>query len=131
MRPQTHDESRRKVRTRTGCPQLRQPPICGNRRSMTASYPNLRMRRTRAAAWSRALHRENVLTPADLIWPLFVTDGKAVEEPIATLPGVSRWSVDGIAARAEEAAALGVRTDDSRVGEECVSTCRPRWSPDR
>ncbi|MBA4163742.1 MAG: porphobilinogen synthase [Erythrobacter sp.] len=75
---------------------------------MTASYPNLRMRRTRAAAWSRALHRENVVTPADLIWPLFVTEGKAVEEPIATLPGVSRWSVDGIAARAKEAAALGI-----------------------
>jgi len=75
---------------------------------MTASYPNLRMRRTRATAWSRALHRENVLTPADLIWPLFVTEGSAVEDPIATLPGVSRWSVDGIAARAKEASALGI-----------------------
>ena len=75
---------------------------------MTASYPNSRMRRTRASAWSRALHRENVLTPADLIWPLFVTEGSGVEEPIATLPGVSRWSVDGIAARAKEAADLGI-----------------------
>ena len=75
---------------------------------MTASYPNLRMRRTRAHGWSRALHRENVLTPADLIWPLFVTEGAVVEEPIATLPGVSRWSADGIAARAKEAVALGI-----------------------
>ena len=75
---------------------------------MTASYPNSRMRRTRASSWSRALHRENVLTPADLIWPLFVTEGSGVEEPIATLPGVSRWSVDGIAARAKEAADLGI-----------------------
>ena len=75
---------------------------------MTATFPNLRMRRTRATAWSRALYRENVLTPADLIWPLFVTGGKAVEEPIATLPGVSRWSIDGIAARAKEAAELGI-----------------------
>ena len=49
-----------------------------------------------------------MLTPADLIWPLFVTEGSGVEEPIATLPGVSRWSVDGIAARAKEAVALGI-----------------------
>ena len=75
---------------------------------MTAAYPNLRLRRTRAQGWSRALHRETVLTPADLIWPLFVTSGTGVEEPIASLPGVSRWSVDGIAARAREAVALGI-----------------------
>jgi len=73
-----------------------------------ASYPDLRLRRTRASAWSRALHRETVLTSADLIWPLFVTDGQGVEEPIATLPGVSRWSTDGIATRAKEAMALGI-----------------------
>jgi porphobilinogen synthase len=48
------------------------------------------------------------LTPADLIWPLFVTEGAGVEEPITSLPGVSRWSVDGIAARAKEAVALGI-----------------------
>ncbi len=52
--------------------------------------------------------RENALTQADLIWPLFVTDGHAVEEPIATLPGVSRWSVDQIVVRAGEAIALGI-----------------------
>ena len=75
---------------------------------MTASYPNTRLRRTRAHGWSRALHRETLITPADLIWPLFVTSGKGVEEPIATLPGVSRWSVDGIVARAKEAVALGI-----------------------
>ena len=54
------------------------------------------------------MHRENVLTPADLIWPLFVTEGQGVEEPIASLPGVSRWSVDGIVERAREAADLGI-----------------------
>jgi porphobilinogen synthase len=52
--------------------------------------------------------RENVLTPADLIWPLFVTSGIGVEEPISTLPGISRWSVDLIVKRAEEAIALGI-----------------------
>jgi porphobilinogen synthase len=66
------------------------------------------MRRTRASAWSRALYRETVLTPSDLIWPLFITDGDAVEEPIGSLPGVSRWSVDGIVARTKEAVSLGI-----------------------
>ena len=75
---------------------------------MHAAYPALRLRRTRAARWSRRLHAENVLTPADLIWPLFVVDGEGVEEPIATLPGVSRWSVDLIVARAKEARDLGI-----------------------
>ena len=75
---------------------------------MTGSYPATRLRRTRASTWSRALHRETVLTPADLIWPLFVTEGKGVEDPIASLPGVSRWSVDLVVARAQEAAALGI-----------------------
>ena len=72
------------------------------------SYPALRLRRTRIAPWSRRLVAETVVTPADLIWPLFITEGTGVGEPIATLPGVSRWSVDGIAARAKEAAALGI-----------------------
>jgi len=75
---------------------------------MTASYPALRLRRSRATGWSRALHRETVLTPADLIWPLFVTEGQGAEEPIHSLPGVSRWSVDGIVARAQEAISLGI-----------------------
>jgi len=75
---------------------------------MTGLFPATRLRRSRATAWSRALHRETTLTPADLIWPLFVTEGKEVEQPVASLPGVSRWSVDGIAARAKEAAALGI-----------------------
>ena len=51
---------------------------------------------------------ETVLSPADLIWPLLIAEGQGVEEPIATLPGVSRWSVDLIAARAKEARELGI-----------------------
>ncbi|MGN3974629.1 porphobilinogen synthase [Tsuneonella sp. SYSU-LHT278] len=74
----------------------------------SAAYPNLRLRRTRASDWSRALHRETVLTPADLVWPLFVTGGTNVEEPVGSLPGVSRWSVDGIVQRAKEARRLGI-----------------------
>ena len=75
---------------------------------MSVSYPALRMRRTRSSGWSRALNRETMLTPADLIWPLFVTAGKGVEEPVASLPGVSRWSVDRIVQRAREAVSLGI-----------------------
>jgi porphobilinogen synthase len=75
---------------------------------MTASFPALRLRRTRIAPWSRRMVAEHVLTPADLIWPLFIAEGHQVEEPIATLPGVSRWSVDNIAARAKEARNLGI-----------------------
>lgn len=54
------------------------------------------------------MHRETVMTPADLIWPLFVSEGTGVEEPVESLPGVSRWSIDGIAKRAKEAVALGI-----------------------
>ncbi len=54
------------------------------------------------------MHRETTLTPADLIWPLFVTEGRQVEEPIASLPGVSRWSVDLIATKAKQAVDLGI-----------------------
>ena len=52
--------------------------------------------------------RETTLSPANLIWPLFVTEGASVEEPIATLPGVSRWSVDRIVERVGEAVAAGI-----------------------
>lgn len=54
------------------------------------------------------MHAENRLHPSDLIWPLFVTSGTGMEEPIASLPGVSRWSVDLIAARAKEARDAGI-----------------------
>ncbi len=71
-------------------------------------YPALRLRRTRATPWSRRLHAETHLAAADLIWPLFVTSGEGVEEPIASLPGVSRWSVDRIVDRAREARDAGI-----------------------
>ena len=72
------------------------------------SFPALRLRRTRAAAWSRNLVAETSLAPSDLIWPLFITEGEGVEEPVASLPGVSRWSVDRLVEQAREARALGI-----------------------
>jgi porphobilinogen synthase len=92
-----------------------------------ASFPSLRMRRSRSTAWARALVAEAVLTPADLIWPLFITEGHGAEEPVSSLPGVSRWSIDLVVERAKEARTLGIpcialfpntphelRTDDAR-----------------
>ena len=57
-------------------------------------YPVRRMRRMRRDEFSRRLVREHHLTPADLIYPVFVLDGTKREEPVASLPGVSRKSVD-------------------------------------
>ena len=54
------------------------------------------------------MYAETVLTPADLIWPLFIVDGQGVEEPIPSLPGVSRWSVDRLADQARMARDLGI-----------------------
>ena len=65
-------------------------------------------RRNRSADWSRRLVRESLVTPSDLIWPLFIAPGKGVREPIAAMPGVERLSVDGIVDAAREARALGI-----------------------
>ncbi|APW74088.1 MULTISPECIES: porphobilinogen synthase [Sphingopyxis] len=73
-----------------------------------AAFPDLRLRRTRRTAWSRAMVREHRLTPSNLIWPLFVCQGEGTEEPIASLPGVSRWSVDRLVDRAKDAVAAGI-----------------------
>jgi porphobilinogen synthase len=75
---------------------------------MSASFPNLRMRRGRSSPWMRSMLAENRLHPSDFIWPLFICDGRDCEEPIGSLPGVSRWSVDRIGAKAREAAGLGI-----------------------
>jgi porphobilinogen synthase len=75
---------------------------------MTPNFPSIRMRRNRKSAWSRALVAEHVLTPSDLIWPLFIIEGKGQQEPVASMPGVMRQSVDVAVERAREAAQLGI-----------------------
>ena len=60
------------------------------------SYPKTRLRRNRKKEWSRRLVQENNLTTADLIWPIFIRDGKNIKEPIKTMPGVYRYSLDKI-----------------------------------
>ena len=100
---------------------------------MTGTYPALRLRRSRTYAWSRAMVRETLLTPADLIWPLFVTEGSGVEDPVASLPGVSRWSIDGIAARAREAVDLGipcVALFPNTPHDRRTAAAAEAWNPD-
>lgn len=71
------------------------------------AYPRVRMRRTRAQDWTRRMVSEQVLTPADFIWPLFVHEGTGVED-IAAMPGVKRHDVASLPAAVAEAAALGI-----------------------
>lgn len=71
------------------------------------AYPSTRMRRNRQTDWSRRLVSENQLTVNDLIWPLFVREGSG-REPVATMPGVDRLSIDEAVRDAEEAAKLGI-----------------------
>ena len=71
-------------------------------------FPETRMRRLRRTDWSRRLMRETVLSVDDLIWPLFVIDGKNTREPVASMPDVERLSVDLAVEAAREAADLGI-----------------------
>ncbi|MEQ9226887.1 MAG: porphobilinogen synthase [Parvibaculum sp.] len=72
------------------------------------SFPAIRMRRNRKTDWSRRLVSENALSVNDLLWPLFLTGGEGVREPVSTMPGVHRLSVDMAVRAAGEAAALGI-----------------------
>ena len=67
-----------------------------------------RMRRNRHADWSRRLIRENALSVNDLIWPIFVMDGDNLTQPIGSMPGVDRLSIDNAVRAAESAAKLGI-----------------------
>ncbi|HKK23549.1 MAG TPA: porphobilinogen synthase, partial [Pseudohaliea sp.] len=62
--------------------------------SSRGPYPTTRLRRLRASGFSRALVRENDLTPADLILPVFVLEGSGEREAVPSMPGVERLSVD-------------------------------------
>ncbi|HML08326.1 MAG TPA: porphobilinogen synthase [Xanthobacteraceae bacterium] len=68
----------------------------------------IRPRRNRRAEWARRMVRENVLTTADLIWPLFLVDGTKVRTPVASMPDVERLSVDEAVRAAERAAKLTI-----------------------
>jgi len=73
-----------------------------------AAFPALRMRRLRRYEWSRRLVAESALSPSDFIWPIFVIDGSMRREPVASMPGVERLSVDVVVEAAREAARLRI-----------------------
>ncbi len=72
------------------------------------AYPGRRMRRMRHDDFSRRMMRENTLSAADLIYPVFVLDGKSRREAVASMPGVERLSLDLLLPVAEECAKLGI-----------------------
>jgi porphobilinogen synthase len=101
--------------------------------SASPPFPPPRLRRLRATAALRSMVRENVLSPSDLIWPVFVMDGTDAEEQIPSMPGVVRRTVDRIGAAAKDAYALGIpaicvfpyTSMDQRTKD-----CALAWSPD-
>ena len=97
------------------------------------SFPATRLRRLRRTSAIRSMVRENTLTPADFIWPVFVMEGTADQEPVASMPGVFRYTVDRIGKIAKDAYALGIPsicvfpyTDMDARTEDCALA----WSPD-
>jgi len=102
-------------------------------RLTVAPTPTSRFRRLRKSAALRALAQENTLSVNDLIWPVFVRDGVGLREPIGSMPGVDRLSVDMVVKAAEEAAGLGIPaiclfpyTDPAKKTEDCAEA----WNPD-
>lgn len=75
---------------------------------MGPGFPATRPRRNRKSDWARRLTAENTLTANDLIWPIFVVDGDNVRDPVSTMPGVERLSVDLAVEAAAQAADLGI-----------------------
>jgi porphobilinogen synthase len=91
------------------------------------------MRRLRRTPALRALAEENTLTTADLIWPVFVMDGKNTSQPVASMPGVERLTVDRVVKAAKQAHALGIPaicifpyTDPALK----TQLCEEAWNPD-
>jgi len=92
-----------------------------------APFPTARLRRLRSSPALRSLARQNTLTTDDLIWPVFVMDGKDEETPVASMPGVVRRTVDRVAKAAVEAQNLGIPaicifpyTDMAARTEDCA-----------
>jgi porphobilinogen synthase len=97
-----------------------------------SAYPATRLRRLRRHDWSRRLVAEHTLSANDLIWPLFVIDGKNARTAIKTMPGVERLSVDLAVAAAREASALGIpalalfpNTPDERRNDGATEAYNP------
>ena len=84
-------------------------------------YPSVRMRRMRRDDFSRRLMREYRVTTDDLIYPVFVLDGKNRAEPVASMPGVERVSMDRLLPIAEECVRLAVTGHRAVSGHRTVA----------
>ena len=96
------------------------------------AYPSTRLRRMRRNDWSRRLVRENRLTVDDLLWPLFVCEGDNSRQPVPSMPGVERLSIDLLVEAIGEAADLGIpavalfpATDPKLKTPECEEAVNP------
>ena len=97
------------------------------------TFPTTRMRRMRANEFSRRLMRETSLSPADLIWPVFVLEGDNAVEPVASMPGVDRMTIDHLLPAAGRCQELGVPaiTLFPVVSSDCKSEdAREAWNPE-
>jgi porphobilinogen synthase len=72
------------------------------------TFPSTRLRRARMQPWLRELVAEHRLHPSDLVWPVFIQEGKNQETPVASMPGVSRITLDILVKKAKKAQALGI-----------------------
>lgn len=81
----------------------------GTPRTSAAAFPTVRPRRLRRTPALRALVRETNLTPADVIYPMFVRPGKDLQIPISSMPGQSQWSVDRLVGEIRNIRSLGIR----------------------
>ncbi len=98
-----------------------------------ASFPATRLRRTRRTPAIRALVAETALSPADLIWPVFVREGEGIEDPVPSMPGVVRRSVDRVVEAAREAADLGIPAIclfPYTEADKRTADCAEAWNPD-
>lgn len=97
------------------------------------TFPATRMRRMRANEFSRRLMRENVLSVDDLIWPVFVLEGDDAVEPVDSMPGVERMTIDRLLPAAERCLELGIPaiTLFPVVAADCKSDdAREAWNPE-
>ncbi len=100
---------------------------------LTAPFPAARFRRARKSPAIRALMAENEVSVNDLIWPVFLTEGEGVEDPVASMPGVFRRSVDRVTEAAKEAADLGIPAIclfPYTPMEKRTKDCAEAWNPE-
>ncbi|MCY4461431.1 MAG: porphobilinogen synthase [Albidovulum sp.] len=100
---------------------------------MPSNFPMARARRLRRTAALRDLVRENSLVPADLIWPIFICEGRGISEGVSSMPGVARMSVDRAIEALRHAFDLGITTAalfPYVEREKKSSNCEEAWNPD-